>query len=171
MSPFGAIVMSSFAAIWFLVGAAGSGRGSPLTYGIGLVVSAVIIVAAWRQQSRSPPQNEGEARRTGRLIGIASAIEGAVIFVGANVLANIGRRGFIAPMVAIVVGLHFLPLARWLPAASYYATAVVLVAIGAAGCFVADAQLRVWLVCAGAASALWLTSLFVLGGGNRRARD
>jgi uncharacterized protein len=35
--------------------------------------------------------------------------------IGVNVLANVGLRQFTAPLIAIIVGLHFVPLARWLP--------------------------------------------------------
>jgi hypothetical protein len=161
MDPTGAIVMSAFGAIWFAVGVAAA-KTSPILYGIALSVPAIVIVLALRQHSRLPQRSEEESRRVGRLIGIVSGIEGGAIFVGALVLANTGQRGFIAPMVAMVVGAHFVPLARALPARSYYGTAAILVAIGIAGCFVGGDRMRVFLVCMGAASTLWLTSIGVL---------
>ena len=91
------------------------------------------------------------------------------IFLAVNVLANIGRRDFTAPAVAMIVGLHFLPLARWLPARWYYATSALLVAIGVTGFGVADAGQRLLFVSVGAACVLWLTGAFVLRGNATRA--
>ena len=68
----------------------------------------------------------------------------------------------IAPAGAIIVGLHFVPLARWLPARLYYATAALLTAAGVAGFFIADVKPRVVIVSIGAASVLWLTCAAVL---------
>ena len=72
------------------------------------------------------------------------------------------RRDLIAPAVAIIVGLHFVPLARWLPAPIYYLTAALLVVVGIAGANVHDLPARVLTVSVGAATALWFSCGMVL---------
>jgi hypothetical protein len=154
------VVMSAFAAIWWIVGAAQFSRRSLLMYAVGVVVSGLMVVLAWRRGGQ--PAALAEQKRRGRIVGIASAVEGVAIFAAVNVLVNLGRRDLIAPTVAIIVGLHFLPLARWLRAPIYYLTAALLVAVGMAGATVQDVPARIVTVCIGAAAVLWLSCGAVL---------
>src|SRR4051812_42026322 len=124
--------MSAFGVIWWVVGLRASGQPALLTYGVPLA-AAVAITAACLRGGAAEPVAEGESKRRDRLVGIASAAEGVVIFVVANILVNVGWKDQVAPAIALIVGLHFLPLARWLPARSYYVTAAALVALGLAG--------------------------------------
>ena len=126
MSPTGAAIMGVFGAVWWIIGVTAYGRAAVPLYGVGLVIAAAIIVTAWWRRSRSRSPSPEEERRQGRLVGIASAVEGVLIFLAVNVLVNVKRPDLIAPAAAIIVGLHFLPLARWLPARLYYATATRL---------------------------------------------
>jgi hypothetical protein len=64
---------------------------------------------------------------------------------------------------ALLVGLHFLPLAYYLPVPRYYASGVALVALAGAGCAVGDSHTRLMLVGFGSALVLWATCLPVPG--------
>jgi hypothetical protein len=154
------IVMSAFAAIWWMTGAAQFGRGSLIMYAVGIVISGLMVALGWRRRGRSAAREE--RKRRGRIVGIASAVEGATIFAAVTVLVNLGRRDLIAPAVAIIVGLHFLPIARWLPAPIYYLTAALLVAVGMTGAVVQDLPARILTVGIGAAAVLWLSCGVVL---------
>lgn len=154
------LVMSTFAAIWWIVGAAQFGRGSLMMYAVGIVISGLMVALDWRRGGRSAAPEE--RKRRGRIVGIASAVEGVAIFAAVILLVNLGRRDLIAPAVAVVVGLHFLPLARWLPAPIYYLTGALLVAVGMAGAVVQDLPARILAVCIGAAAVLWLSCGVVL---------
>jgi hypothetical protein len=160
------IVMGAFAAIWWVIGTAQSGRGSLMMYAVGIAISALLVALDRSRGGRSATRDE--RKRRGRIVGIASAAEGVTIFAGATVLARLGRRDLIAPAVAIIVGLHFLPLARWLPAPIYYLTAGLLVAVGTVGAFIQDAAARVLTICFGAAAVLWLSCGVVLLRADRR---
>jgi hypothetical protein len=154
-------VMSTFATIWWVLGTAVAGRGSQLMYAIGLVTSAFLVVLSWRRAGKEF-QAPNVRRRRGRVVAIASGVEGVTIFIAVSVLANIGRPDLITPVVAIIVGLHFVPLARWLPAPIYYGTGALLIFIGLAGTAIQEQTARILTVCVGAASALWLSCAFVL---------
>jgi hypothetical protein len=154
------IVMSAFAAIWWMTGAAQFGRGSLIMYAVGIVISGLMVAFGWRR--RGPSAAREERKRRGRIVGIASAVEGAAIFAAVIVLVKLGRRDLIAPAVAIIVGLHFLPLARWFPAPIYYLTAALLIAVGMAGAAVQGLPARILTVGIGAAAALWLSCGVVL---------
>lgn len=161
--------MSTFAAIWWIVGATQSGRASLMVCAIGLVISGLMVVLA-RGQSGAPVPPE-QRKRLGRIVRIASALEGVFIVAAVIVLSKLGLRDLIAPAVAIIVGLHFLPLARWFPARIYYLTAALIVAAGVAGTLVDDLQSRILIVCIGTASALWLSCGIVLLRAYRRSQS
>ena len=162
MSNVGAIIMGVFAAIWWLVGVRASGHGSPLTYGIPLLVTGLIIVAALRGRHRFEPVSPEEHARRGRLVGIASGGEGLAILLAVNVLVNLGLSDYAAPVIAIIVGLHFVPLAQWLPARLYYGTSALLIVLGICGFMLRPPAQRLLIVSVGAASVLWLTCVIVL---------
>jgi hypothetical protein len=162
MSPAGSIIMSVFAAIWWIVGIRASGHGSPLAYAVGAAAAASIVAAATRAQARREPEDADEKRRRDRLVAFASAGEGVAIFLVVNVLVNIGLRDYVAPAIALIVGLHFLPLAWRLPAPPYFVTAALLTVIAAAGAMIHAPAERLLVVSTGAAAILWLTSLLAL---------
>jgi hypothetical protein len=162
MSSSGAVIMSVFAAAWWAVGLGMTGHAGWLAFVFPVVVTGAIVAAAL-QRSRADARvpNEEDSRR-GRLVGIASAVEGVAILVAINVLARLNRPDLAVSAVAIIVGLHFLPLARWLPAPFYYATSALLIALGAGGFGISDGTRRLLVVSVGAACVLWLTCMFVL---------
>lgn len=162
MSPTGAVIMSIFAAIWWMVGTHASGHGSIPMYLLPVVITLTLVIVAKRRARQPDPTSPEEHARQGRLVGWASGAEGIAILVAVNVLANVGRQDWTAPIVAVIVGLHFVPLALWLPARVYYATGVLLVAIGFAGFLLADPAARIFGVSVAAAGVLWLTALLVL---------
>lgn len=150
--------MGAFGVIWWVVGFRASGQPTLLTYGVPLAV-AVAIIAACLRGDGAEPEADSESKRRNRLVGIASAAEGVAIFIVVNVLVNVGWNDEVAPAIALIVGLHFLPLARWLPARPYYVTAATLIALGLAGVLIQSPGRRLALVSAGAACILWMTSL------------
>jgi hypothetical protein len=164
--------MSVFAAIWWLVGVRASGYGSPpLTYGIPLVVTGLIVIAALRGRDRLEQVSPEEDARRGRVVGIASGGEGVAILVAVNVLAYAGRSDYAAPVIAIIVGLHFVPLAKWLPARLYYGTCALLVVLGICGFLIRRPDLRLLIVSIGAACILWITCVIVVLGLKRNTHD
>ena len=160
--------MSVFAAIWWIAGARGSGQSPALVYAVPVPVTVALIASTLRRRFVGNAESPEEEARRSRLVGIASAAEGVLILVAVNVLANTGRSDMTAPVIAIVVGLHFVPLARWLPKRSYYGTAFLLCALGYFGFGIRPAAERLWVVSAGAACVLWVTCALVLFSGRDR---
>jgi len=163
MSSAGAIIMSVFAAIWWMAGVRASGHPASLAYGVPLVVTGLIVVVSLRSRDSAGQESAEESARRGRLVGIASGVEGLAILLAVNVLAYFGRSDYAAPVIAIIVGLHFIPLAQRLPARLYYATAALLVALGLCGFIIQRPDQRLLIVGVGAACVLWLTCIAVLG--------
>ncbi|MDP9047253.1 MAG: hypothetical protein M3N14_03900 [Bacteroidota bacterium] len=53
-----------------------------------------------------------EEKKTGKWFGIIVGAEGLGIFIAINVVINLGHPELQIPVIALVVGLHFYPLAR-----------------------------------------------------------
>jgi len=53
-----------------------------------------------------------EEKRMGKWFGIIFGAEGLGIFIGINVVINLGHPELAIPVLALVVGLHFFPLAK-----------------------------------------------------------
>ncbi|MGA8216879.1 MAG: hypothetical protein WB799_25065 [Candidatus Sulfotelmatobacter sp.] len=162
MSNTGARIMSVFAAVWCIAGIRTAMVASPLWYAVPVVITVVIVTAALHRSAESSPAPPNDGSRRARLVGIAIAIEGLLILVTVNVLINTGKQNWTVPVIAVIVGLHFLLLARWLPARLYYATGVLLIACGLLGFGISDVRYRILIVTVGAACVLWFTSVAVL---------
>lgn len=119
-------VLNIFAAIWAAIGL--SGLGMP-AIALPVLISAALIV--WGNRIPEPPRGVEEAARVRRLVAIWSSVEGVAIFATFALCARLGLPDVPIPMLAIIVGLHFLPLARGLSVAIYYATGAAMIAVGA----------------------------------------
>lgn len=150
--------MCVFAAVWWVIGLS-AGGAAPALYSVAVIISAALIVVALRRPGEAASRID--RKHIGRVVGIASTIEGLLILLAAIVLANLDASDLLIPIIAIIVGAHFIPLARWLPAPLYYWTGAVLIALGAIGIWLPAAQ-RGIAVGVGAACILWVTTLIVL---------
>lgn len=127
-------ILGFFGSAWFGWGSgdAPDGWEPVLTIGSVLAIAAAAIGAvlafqSWRTGSvmRDPD--------AGRRYGIIVGIEFGTAFVGAAVLGAVGLAEYIAPWIALVVGVHFFPLAPVLhdPLLKPLGAAVVAVAVAA----------------------------------------
>ena len=105
------VFMAGFAAFWWIAGLWGSPLPTWFLAG-GPIISVLLIFVARRRLSGAPPRPPEEAKRAGRIVGWAAGGEGILIAVVANLLTHNGQRALVLPAVAIIVGLHFLPLAN-----------------------------------------------------------
>jgi len=53
-----------------------------------------------------------EEKKMGKWFGIIFGAEGLLIFIGINIVVNLGYPDLVIPTIALVVGLHFYPLAK-----------------------------------------------------------
>ena len=116
-----------------------------------------LVAAGWRG-SRSIRSG---GRRVGKVVALWSTIEVVALLVAANAVQYLDRGDLLFPAAAIIVGLHFFPLARGIPVRLYYATGAGFLAAGLGGLLVPAAQ-RPMAVGASAALVLWATALVVV---------
>jgi hypothetical protein len=163
---FGATIMFFFGAIWLLLGLYG-GRPSPVSLRVGVLVAGMalaagigIMIRTTRQYSDAPPPTAEQSRisrQTGKRFGWVTAIEGVAIFLAVVLLNAAHRPQSIAPVIALIVGLHFFPLASLFRRPVYYATGLLGCVIGIIGLLISDPALCVSFVGLSFGSLLWLT--------------
>lgn len=154
--------IASYGTICWIVGLRAAGHGSPLTDAIGVVMFIALVGAAWRRMPDDSPERRRERAKRGYIIGVVTGVQAMLILLTLYVLHLVGRTDLLAPIVAIIVGLHFLTFARFFPAYLYYFTAALLVALGVAGLFFEASNARLLTLSVAAAAILWLTCIAVL---------
>ncbi len=152
--------LNIFAAAWGIGALVAAGAPS-WSYAGPVLLSVLIIAAAYRWLRQSYVFTPEQQRRIGRTVILWSGLELVAILVAVNVLANTGHGQLVGGAVAAIVGLHFFPLAHGLGLRLYYLTGLVLTALGLAG-MAAVTVVTPLIVFAGAAGALWLTCVILL---------
>jgi hypothetical protein len=129
-----------------------------------LVVSVGVIVLTYRSRAADAPerprhQPEGWYRR----VGLINLAQFGVIALVVLVFINLGAPQFVPPLVCLIVGLHFIPLARSFDQPQYVWTAAGLCLAAVVGLIVLatglGAELSRVLVGLMAAVTLWATSV------------
>jgi len=166
----GALVMTAFGAIWMISGAHAL---SLLTWEMWLIVAVLTgllcLVALQRlQAARRVPttpattsQSQSIQPRRSRF-GIVLTFEWVPIFLAAFILGRMGHTELILPAIAVVVGLHFIPLAMLFDFPLYYWTGGTFVLVAVASFAIGDPALRQAITCLGCGLSLWLTSAVLL---------
>lgn len=169
----GILFISAFGFVWALTGSSALPSGAAFVLAASAVVSLALVSAAFYllRASRSLPElpmgamSEGTWRRF-RIVGIA---EGVAIFAAIFVLGRVGYPEWIPAVVALIVGIHFFPLASIFRVRMYHATGVLLCAVFALTAILAAIAgvEAVWFAVPGFGSALvlWMTGAFLAASG------
>jgi hypothetical protein len=145
------LLMIVFTAIWVIIAESViAGRDYGL---ITIVLGAVIIYLVVNygrlsKLSHSLPtgqvDTEAEKAKTKKFY-IILAVEGIAIFVVKNVLVNTGHNNLFFPCFALIVGLHFFPLAKLFNRSFYYAVGVWICLVAITGFMLTGMKLPVYL--------------------------
>ncbi len=154
--------IAGYGTLWWIIGLRAAGYGSPLMDAMGVLALGLFVAAAWRRMPEETPERRRERARRGNIIGIVTAIQAVLILLALHVLRLAHSLDLLAPLVALIVGLHFLAFARLFPAWLYYLTSILLLALGVVGFLLGDAGVRLLAVSLGAAGILWGTCVAVL---------
>jgi hypothetical protein len=165
----GAAILTLFGGLWCIVALAfwparpvwGIPLASAATFLL-LVVCVVRWMAAAKLPASHDPAAAAKGKRAGILFGIIFGLEAALIALVSAWLARSGLGDWIPVAVALIVGVHFLPLAYIFEVPLYYWTGGLSV-LGVLGCLLIHAMdLR--LLCVGVvmAAVLWLTTVLLL---------
>ncbi len=134
------------------------------------VMGGMLIRYALSLPKTVSPEDAAVGKRIGMWFGIVFGVEILLIALASILLSNFQLDRFIAPAVALIVGIHFLPLARLFRVPAYYLTGALLsvlalIALGALllGLPLAGSSPYNWslFVGLGATLVLWLTALYI----------
>lgn len=165
----GILFMSAFGFLWAMMGSSALSSSAAFVLAAAVVVSLAPVSAAfylWRASRSLPELPEGAMPagtwRRFRIVGIA---EGAAIFI----LGRVGRPEWIPAAIALVVGIHFFPLASLFRVRMYHATGLLLCAVFALTVTLAAISgiEAIWSAVPGLGSALvlWATGAILAASG------
>jgi hypothetical protein len=158
MSIAESLICNAMAVVWAAI--ALNAVQAPLFWLLGPVgFSAVLFTLTFRLGRGQA--DAARCRRAVRVIMISTLAEIVVIFVGVNLLGSFGRIDLWACLLAAAVGLHFIPMAKWMPAPILYFIAAWLLLAACIG-VVAPGAMRNALVGGLAAAAFWGSCGYVL---------
>ena len=162
MTPTSAIIFSVFGGLWVVLAILSQRSSYPLFCLVPIGIAALLVVWSVSVARTRTQLAADERRRRNKIVMYASAFEGIALFVGANILNNMGIADQYLPLLAVIVGLHFLPFARYMPDWRYYPISLTLIAIGMAGAVVPSPDIRAWFVGLSSALVLWTASIIAL---------
>ena len=187
----GVLFMAFFGTLWAGIGILGlQGWGFfwlfilSLLIGITLLIGGIILIKASR--GLSTEMTEADARhskRVGMWFGIIFGLEGALIGAASAICGSTNHFDLFFPVMALIVGAHFLPLAHLFRVRIHYIAGTLLCLLAAVTLLMVPArvtlghhQIMAWwasvgfgsaLILWGTGAAVWLTGRRLLN----RARN
>jgi hypothetical protein len=165
----GAAILTLFGCVWWVLALAFWVARPVWSMPAGFVATVVLLglcvlrlLAIKDVKSVDDPVAAAKGKRAGILFGIIFGAEGGLIALCAALLGRAGLSIWVPIATGVIVGLHFIPLARLFEVPIYYWTGTLSV-LGVLACsLVRDIATR--QLCAGLlmASVLWLTAVVIV---------
>ena len=160
MGAWGALIMSFFGAVFASLTLYWERQISGVTLALPFLVFALIALTAGIVIGR-PGDGLKPTPREERVIMWSSIGEGVGLFLASNIVINLHHPRLLLPSMALIVGLHFLPIARAARFLPFYVLGSALIIAALAG-FLARAPTGGELAGSVAAGALWLASIMAI---------
>ena len=172
----GVMFMAFFGTVWADIGIG----GLRVSVAIWLMILAILIGAALffsgimmiRQSRHLPNTNKfRNAKNVEKWFNIVFAVEFVLIGIAAIVTNVIGHFDWFFPIMAIIVGVHFFPLAYLFQVRTYYVTGALLCLLATITLLFIPKEMSIgghtidawWtLIGFGSMLVLWITSLVIL---------
>ncbi|MDQ6601001.1 DUF7010 family protein [Bacillus salipaludis] len=179
----GVMFMAFFGTVWADVGIGGlQGLGSIWLLILAIFIGAALFfsgIALIRSSKNLNSTNARGSRDVDKWFNIVFATEFVLIIIAAIICNSVGHFDWFFPIMAIIVGVHFLPLAYLFQVRAYYVTGTLLCLLAIVTLLfvplkisLGEHQINTWwtLVGLGSMLILWITSLVILSLGRRLLR-
>jgi hypothetical protein len=163
----GAMFFSIFGGAWLAFGILG-GYGMSIVSLLFIVAGTLLLFFASLRQYRqnrdahAAEADSPESRRSGRIFSAVNAIQWAMVFVVATVLARTGHKEWIIPAIILIVGIHFFPLAVAFKVPRHYATGAAMTLLAIFYPLMSSAGPTSPVGCVGAGIILWVSATAAL---------
>lgn len=160
----GATIVGGFGAAWLALGMANA--GVPLKVSIAavapvFVLIACVAIAARRRLPKMQETQSPEKKAMMRAFAAVNVVQWVSIFGVVNLLHHLHLDGWIAASIVLIVGAHFLPLARIFRAPQHERTGFALMLLALAA-IVLPGSIRNAVECLGAGVILWASAVVAL---------
>jgi hypothetical protein len=169
VGAWGALIMSFFGAVFAALTAYWQWHVFGPALALPFAGFAVIGLAAL-MVLRSPGHGIKPSEKAERAILWSSIGEGIGLFLASNIVINLHRPDLLLPAMALIVGLHFLPIAAAASFRPFYLLGIALILCALAGFFVGPPTGGV-LAGFTAASGLWIAAVVAVRRDWRSKRD
>jgi hypothetical protein len=160
----GATIVGGFGAVWLAMGMSAVGMPERVDIALVLPVFALIACLASAVRRRLPklagPESP-EKKQMMRAFVVVNVVQWVAIFGTVNLLRNFQLEGWIVSAIVLIVGAHFLPLARIFGARQHVVTGAALM-VCAAVALVLPASVRDAVECVTAGLILWTSAAAAL---------
>ncbi|MEY9971990.1 MFS family permease [Lysinibacillus sp. RC46] len=180
----GVIFMAFFGTLWAGIGIRGlQGFGFlwllifSLLIGVILLIGGIVLITNSKRLSNERAEGNSQRwKRKNMWFGIIFGLEGVLIAIAAGICGSTNHLDLFVPVMALIVGAHFFPLAHLFQVKIYYITGSLLCLLSAIALFTflinvtwGNYQIMVWWTSVGFGSALilWGTGVAVWITGHR----
>lgn len=178
--------MTFFGAIWALLTLPAFNDVGKVTLFVSVCIVTVLLFAACLYalqvarhlpEETLSPEQQAQERAVSRRFSIVFGIEIVAIACANMLLGALNHPELIAPIMGVIVGIHFFPLARLFHVHIYNLTGIVLSLLGIAALVTLLLGITLgnpytWSLIVGLANAaiLWLVTLYILYTGRKLLR-
>lgn len=156
----GATIAGGFGAAWLTLGM--SSAGVPLGVALAVVLPVFVLIAflgsvARRRLPKFSEAETPEKKQKMRAFNMVNIAQWLAIFGVINLLRNFHLAAWIVPSIVLIVGAHFIPLARIFQAPQHLKTGIAMI-LCAAVAAVLPVSVRDTVECMGAGLILWISA-------------
>jgi hypothetical protein len=167
----GATIVGGFGAAWLTLGM--TSAGVPLSVALAVVLPVFVLIAflgsvARRRLPKLATTETPEKKQRMRAFNMVNVAQWLAIFGVIKVLRNFHLDAWIVPSIVLIIGAHFIPLARIFQAPQHLKTGVAMM-LCAAIAVVLPVSIRDTVECVSAGLILWASAAAALRGAFRVA--
>lgn len=159
-SSIGATIVGFFGAVWLMLGMVSAGVSWQAGVAGVLPVFIVIAFLGMLVRRRLPEIAEiepPEKKQRMRVFMMVNVVQWVGIFGVVNLLASLHLNAWIIPAIVLIVGAHFIPLARIFQAPQHVKTGIAMM-LCAAAAVVLPVSVRDTVECVAAGTILWISA-------------
>jgi hypothetical protein len=163
----GGLICALFGSAWMYWAVIFSGHPTPIWFfavslpAITLTIWAILRILAFRHLISSAADLQ-HWRSFRKFLWIDSLIEWVLVGVGSFLLSRIRRYDLIPQLFGLIIGLHFLPIAKVFRLPNYYWVGAIMIAGELSSLLIPRGEMRNIVGCACIGLILWINGLIIL---------